>query len=121
MKNLIRLEEFALFGLAFWLTLPLGYAWWWFFVLLLAPDLSAIGYLAGPQVGAITYNLAHHRGVAALVIVAGALANQPALQFAGWLLLGHASLDRAFGYGLKYPDSFHNTHLGPIGPAARRG
>jgi len=22
------------------------------------------------------------------------------------------------GYGLKHSDSFHNTHLGPIGPAA---
>lgn len=119
MKNLIRLEEFALFGLAFWFILPLGYAWWWFFLLLLTPDLSALGYLINPRVGALTYNLVHHRGVAAVLIVTGALSSQPALQFAGWLLFGHSSMDRAFGYGLKYQDSFHNTHLGPIGQAAR--
>lgn len=121
MKTLIRLEELALFALAFFLTLPLGFAWWWFFLLLLVPDLSALGYLLGPRVGAFTYNLAHHRGLAAGLILAASLANLPALQFGGWLLLGHASLDRAFGYGLKYPDSFQNTHLGAIGPAARRG
>jgi hypothetical protein len=34
---------------------------------------------------------------------------------AGTILLGHSSLDRVLGYGLKYPDSFQNTHLGVIG------
>ncbi|MEW6083560.1 MAG: DUF4260 family protein [Chloroflexota bacterium] len=30
-------------------------------------------------------------------------------------LLGHSSLDRVFGYGLKHKDAFQNTHLGRIG------
>ena len=40
---------------------------------------------------------------------------QQMLMFAGTILLGHSSLDRVFGYGLKYPDSFKATHLGMIG------
>jgi hypothetical protein len=39
------------------------------------------------------------------------------LQLAGIILFTHSSMDRVFGYGLKYPDSFNNTHLGPIGKA----
>jgi hypothetical protein len=32
-------------------------------------------------------------------------------------MLGHSSADRILGYGLKYSDSFHHTHLGWIGRA----
>jgi hypothetical protein len=34
---------------------------------------------------------------------------------AGSLLLFHSSVDRVLGYGLKYRDSFGDTHLGRIG------
>ena len=37
------------------------------------------------------------------------------LLLAGIVLFGHASMDRLFGYGLKFSDSFHHTHLGKIG------
>ena len=33
----------------------------------------------------------------------------------GIILFGHASMDRVFGYGLKFGDNFHHTHLGWIG------
>jgi len=33
----------------------------------------------------------------------------------GIILFSHSAMDRVFGYGLKYPDSFKNTHLGKIG------
>lgn len=49
----------------------------------------------------------------------GAAVNNPALQLAGLILLGHSSLDRVLGYGLKYADSFKHTHLGWIGGAAK--
>lgn len=116
MKTLLRLEELLLAALSFALFLPLGYGWGWYFALLLAPDLTMLGYLGGPKLGALTYNLGHHRGIAVALYLVGLALAQPALQFAGLLLLGHASLDRVFGYGLKFPDSFHNTHLGQIGP-----
>lgn len=39
----------------------------------------------------------------------------------GLLLLFHASVDCAFGYGLEHLDSFPNTHLGTIGKAGPKG
>lgn len=115
MKNLLKLEEFLLFGLSLFLFSQLGYGWGWYALLFLAPDLSMIGYLANPQVGAWTYNLVHHKGLAAALYVVGAVLSTPWLMFAGTILLGHSSLDRVFGYGLKYSDAFQNTHLGRIG------
>lgn len=115
MKTLIRLEELLLAGLSLYLFFGLGYAWWWFPLLLLTPDLSMIGYLLGPKVGAWSYNLAHHKGVAIALFVLGGYLGSGWLQLAGVILLAHASLDRILGYGLKYTDSFQNTHLGRIG------
>lgn len=50
--TIIRLEHAALtiFSLLGYITL--GGPWWLFAVLFLAPDLSMLGYLAGPRVGA---------------------------------------------------------------------
>jgi hypothetical protein len=115
MRNLIRLEEFLLFGLSLFLFSQLAYGWGWYALLFLAPDMSMLGYLANPQVGAWSYNLVHHKGLAVALYILGYLVSTPWLMFAGTLLLGHSSLDRVFGYGLKYPDAFQNTHLGVIG------
>jgi hypothetical protein len=117
-RNLLKLEEAAMFALAVLVFKALGLPWWWFALLLLAPDLGALGYLAGPQVGAITYNLVHHKGVAIVLYLLGVWMNSVLLQLAGIVLFAHSSADRVFGFGLKYPDSFNNTHLGPIGQAA---
>lgn len=118
MKNLLKLEEFALFVLALYLFTQLDFVWWWFPLLFLAPDLGMIGYLAGPRFGAWMYNLVHHKSVAVVVYVVGALASAPVFQLAGVIMLGHSSLDRVFGYGLKYAESFSRTHLGRIGKEA---
>ena len=115
MKNMLKLEEFLLFGLALFLFSQLNYGLGWYALWFLAPDLSMVGYLANPRVGAWTYNLIHHKGLAVAVYVLGSLLAIPWLMFAGTILLGHSSLDRVFGYGLKYPDAFQNTHLGRIG------
>jgi hypothetical protein len=115
MKNLTRLEELFLGVLSFYLFLSLHYAWWWFFLLLLAPDLSMAGYLLNPRAGAIIYDLVHHRSVSVVLFILGALLQTQWVQAAALILLGHSSLDRALGYGLKYADSFQHTHLGMIG------
>jgi hypothetical protein len=118
MKILIKIEELFLGLLAFHLFLALDYGWWWFFVLLLAPDLGLLGYALNPRIGALTYNLAHHKGMAVGLYLAGTYFMLPWLQLVGLIVLGHSSLDRVFGYGLKYPDSFQHTHLGMIGRSA---
>ena len=42
----------------------------------------------------------------------------PALTMAGAVLVAHTGGDRLLGYGLKYPTSFQDTHLGRIGRRA---
>ena len=118
MKTLLKLEELFLLGLSLFLFSGLDYSWGWYAVLFLTPDLSMIGYLRSPRFGAWTYNLIHHKGFAIPLYLLGHLLANPALQFAGTLLLGHSSFDRVFGYGLKYPDAFKNTHLGVIGKSS---
>jgi hypothetical protein len=115
MKYLVKLEELALFGLALLLFSQLDYRWSIYALLFLAPDLSMIGYLVNPRLGAWTYNLIHHKGLAVALYISGSMFSVPWLMFAGTLLLGHSSLDRVFGYGLKYEDTFQNTHLGRVG------
>jgi hypothetical protein len=100
-------------GAAAWLALggePL-----WFVALLLVPDLSMAGYLRGPHAGAITYNLGHNWAVAGAVVGLGLVIRQDPVTLAGVLLLAHVGIDRALGYGLKYPTAFQDTHLGRIG------
>ena len=101
--------------MAFWLFLQLPIAGWWFWALLLAPDLSMAGYLAGPRSGAVLYNFFHHKGLGIALFITGCIGGIQALQTGGLILFAHSCMDRVFGYGLKYPDSFSNTHLGKIG------
>lgn len=56
MKNLIRLEEIALFGLSIFLFSLLDYSWWLFSLLLLLPDIGMLGFVVNPKVGAYVYN-----------------------------------------------------------------
>ncbi len=82
---------------------------------LLAVDVSMIGYLAGPRSGAFAYNLAHNQATGLLVLGAGVLLGASPVVLAGAVMVGHTGMDRLAGYGLKYPTSFHDTHLGRIG------
>jgi Domain of unknown function (DUF4260) len=115
MRNLLRLEGFALFVLSIFLFSQLAYPWWFYPLLFFVPDLSMVGYLGGPRLGAIIYNAVHHYAVSIGLYILGFFLGLPLLQLIGVILLGHSSLDRALGYGLKYEDSFQNTHLGKIG------
>ncbi len=115
MRILLKLEEAAMFLFGLVLLRGFGLDWWWLLILFFAPDLGAIGYLAGPRVGAFTYNALHHKGVALALYLLGVVTSQPNLIIGGALIFAHSSFDRIWGFGLKYPDSFQNTHLGRIG------
>jgi hypothetical protein len=111
----LRAEGAATFAAGLAGFLFLGLPWWAFLLLLIVPDVSMVGYLRGPRVGAILYNVVHD--LATGVAVAGlglALGNVP-LAAAGTILVAHSGMDRMAGYGLKFPDAFRNTHLGRIG------
>ena len=115
MKKLIQLEEAALFGLGIYLFSLMDYAWWWFLALLLVPDFSMIGYVLGNKAGAWAYNIAHHRALAIVIYLLGTYLNNQAIMLTGIILFSHSSMDRMFGYGLKYEKGFKFTHLGEIG------
>jgi len=114
MKNLIKLEEAALtLATIYFLYLyNLGLSVWVWIPLFLSPDISMLGYLIDTRVGAFTYNLFHHRGIALALAFVGFMLHVPVLLTIGILLFGHSSFDRMLGYGLKYTDDFKHTHLG---------
>ena len=115
MKTIIKLEELGLFILGIYLFSFLSFEWWWFLILILAPDLSMLGYIFGNKSGAFFYNVFHHRGIAVLLYILGSYFKIELLQLIGVILFSHAAMDRFFGYGLKYEDAFTHTHLGKIG------
>jgi hypothetical protein len=105
---------------AAWLLTPA--TWWVLFAAFLLFDLSALGYLRGPRVGAIFYNLGHsYVGPLLLGAFAFGLSLVPgpasAVAFCTTASLAwafHVAVDRTLGFGLKEPDSFHHTHLGVL-------
>ncbi|HMQ79349.1 MAG TPA: DUF4260 domain-containing protein [Ignavibacteria bacterium] len=115
MKNILKLEELLMLALAIYLFTFLDYNWWLFAAFFLAPDLGMLGYLANAKIGAFTYNITHHKGIAIASYLSGTFFDIPVLMFAGLILFAHSSFDRVLGYGLKYSDNFKNTHLGTIG------
>jgi hypothetical protein len=115
MKTIIKLEEIALFILGVYLFTFLSFQWWWFLVLILAPDLSMLGYVFGNKTGAFSYNVFHHKGIALLIYALGCYLSIESIQLAGIVLFSHSAMDRMFGYGLKYEKGFKYTHLGEIG------
>ena len=114
-SRLLRVESFAALAgavTAYWF---LGGNWWLFALLLLAPDLSMLAFTAGEKTGAKVYNIAHTYSVAAVLGAIGWFGG------IGWLVpvaliwIAHIGMDRVLGYGLKYPQSFKDTHLGRMG------
>jgi len=117
MKYLLQAEAIVPFILSVVLLnlLPVHFAWWVWILLFLAPDMGMIGYVINNKAGAFVYNLFHHQLVAVIVWGIGLLLQQPYVEMAGLILLGHSSIDRLLGYGLKRSEGFKFTHLGVMG------
>ena len=111
----LRVEAVAIFVAGVLVYLQLNGHALFLLPLLLAPDLSMIGYVRGPRLGAITYNLAHNLATALIVLAVGWFAAIAPLALAGAILVAHVGMDRSLGYGLKLPTDFKDTHLGRIG------
>jgi hypothetical protein len=108
---LLRVEGVALLALSVLLYRVNGESWLLFGVLLLAPDLSMLGYLAGPKVGAAIYNTFHTYAIPAVVGALGMVFASPLMVALALIWFAHIGMDRTVGYGLKYPSSFKDTHL----------
>jgi hypothetical protein len=86
-------------------------SWSLFALLLLAPDLSMLGYLVNVRVGAQLYNAVHTYVGPLLLALYSVGAGHPALLPLTLIWFAHIGMDRMLGYGLKYPTHFKDTHL----------
>ena len=113
-RGWLRAEGAAAFVAGIALYLWLGAPWLALLPLLLVPDLSMVGYLHSPRLGAITYNIVHNWVLGLGVLGLGLASGSVPVSVAGAILIAHVGMDRTLGYGLKL-SSFQDTHLGRIG------
>ena len=95
----------------YWLN---EYSWGLFFILLLAPDISMIGYLVNKKVGAKCYNLFHTYSLPIMTVLIGVFLSNYLIVAIGLIWSAHIGMDRALGYGLKYETDFKDTHLNRV-------
>lgn len=118
-RRLLRLDGLAVAVASIAAYATIGGNWWLFAALILAPDLAFLAIPFGRRAMAMTYDIVHSYF---LPIALGAIATLASLQ---WLLpialiwAAHIGIDRAVGYGLKYPESIETTHLGLIGKSRK--
>jgi hypothetical protein len=110
-RRLLRLEGLVLAVGALALYFDQDFSWVLLVVLVLAPDLSFAGYLGGPRLGAWAYNVAHTTIGPIALGAYGVLADCDRCAQLALIWLTHIGLDRALGYGLKYPTAFKDSHL----------
>lgn len=108
---LLRIEGLCVLIAAGVLYGSQSYSWLIFALLLLAPDLSMLGYLFSQTAGSISYNLFHTYALPlSLALISFLVAAPLGIQLA-LIWLAHIGMDRAVGYGLKYATGFKDTHL----------
>ncbi|SMH57987.1 DUF4260 domain-containing protein [Mesorhizobium australicum] len=117
MSKLLRLEYAALALTALLAYQIWGGSWWLFAALILVPDLSMVGYLANPRIGAWCYNAVHTWIAPAALWLVALAAGSPLLTQLAIIVAAHIAIDRTLGYGLKHESGFQDTHLGRIGRA----
>lgn len=114
-RLVLRLEGLCVLIAASVAYSKFGFGWGTFALFFFTPDLSFLGYLAGPKVGASSYNVAHSYIGAVACLASSFVAPAPMLLCTGLIWCAHIGFDRALGYGLKYSEGFGFTHLGRIG------
>ena len=110
-RVLLRVEGLAVAVAAIALYFHADHPWWLLVALVLAPDLSMVGYLAGPRIGAAAYDAAHTYVIPVALATVGVIVDAELAVQLGLIWLTHIGVDRAIGYGLKYPTDFKDTHL----------
>ncbi|HEY0701252.1 MAG TPA: DUF4260 domain-containing protein [Candidatus Acidoferrales bacterium] len=108
----LQAEALAVLALSLLLYARLGQHWWIFAAVFLVPDLSMLGYLFSPKIGAACYNIVHTYVTPLALGAFAALTHRENLYPYVCIWTAHIALDRALAFGLKYPDAFAHTHLG---------
>src|SRR5207302_6041204 len=100
--KIIRIEGLIVFLGALYFYHVLNASWLLFVILLLAPDLSMVGYLKDKQTGALTYNLVHNFALVALLTGIGLFTGNTPWTSLVLILTAHIRADRFLGFGLMY-------------------
>jgi hypothetical protein len=108
---LLQAEGAALFVAAIALYLDADFSILALVLLALAPDVAFVGFLAGPRIGAISYDALHFEAVPLLLGTVGVLAEEPVAIQVALIWLAHIGADRMLGYGLRYPAAAAESHL----------
>src|ERR1700732_1072511 len=110
-KLLLHLEGAAILTLSICFYYQTHARWLHFALLFLAPDLFMLGYLANARVGSALYNFAHTSLTPLILVAVAFFAAKPFLYPFALIWTAHIGFDRFFGFGLKYPTHFKDTHL----------
>jgi hypothetical protein len=110
-RLLLHAEGAAVAAAALTLYFRNDHSWPLFVVLALAPDLAMVAYAAGLRVGASVYDLFHTYTFPLGLGALGVLADANGAVAVALIWVTHIGVDRAIGYGLKYPTGFKDTHL----------
>jgi hypothetical protein len=110
-RVLLHAEGLAVAVAAVALYFHADYPWWFLVALVLAPDLSMVGFVAGPVIGTASYDIAHTYVLPVVLVAVGVIAGAETSIELGLIWFIHIGVDRALGYGLKYPTGFKDTHL----------
>jgi hypothetical protein len=113
-KLLLHIEGLVVLALSVYFYFHLQFNWIVFVVLLLAPDLSALGYLKNVKVGSVLYNLFHTYTITVVTMICGLLIHNNNVLMISLIWIAHIGMDRMLGYGLKYPTKFQDTHLNRV-------
>lgn len=110
-----RIESLFIFCAVVYFYYLNDFSFVWFIVLLFSIDIFMFGYLKNPRLGALLYNVGHIYMIPVVLIVSGIYLTIPWLLAGGLIWAAHNAWDRMFGYGLKFPTAFKETHLGYLG------
>lgn len=110
--TLLRLEGLVVLVAGASVYAGLGGGWILFLLLILAPDVSMVGYLADERWGAAAYNAFHTYLAPALLGAVAWWLGDPVPGRIAAVWLSHIGMDRALGFGLKRSAGFRHTHLG---------
>ena len=110
-RTFLRVEGLAALGIALAGYVTLDGPLWLLVVLALAPDVSMIGYLAGPRLGSLSYNVVHTYTLPIALGGLGSWVDSRMALLVALIWIGHIGLDRLVGYGLKFESGFKTTHL----------
>ncbi len=110
-RRFLRVEGAVVFATAVAVYLDADFSIVALVLLFLAPDLAFVGFLLGPRAGALAYDAVHIEVWPVLLGAIGILGDEQVPIQIALIWLAHIGLDRALGYGLRYPDNASESHL----------